>query len=148
MVDIFCTVISSGTLEEMLTMTGRRFTPASFVGLSKTEYLKYESTLTTFSFAWSEKLGQYVATWSDELQTILTQKTAVAASLYRRRIGDPETQDSWQSIHYWYWEHWKFFRSEVKTSIVQGIAVFLSLFETNTQVRRVFFPPKELSEGK
>jgi hypothetical protein len=36
----------------------------------------------------------------------------------------------------------------VKTSIIQGIAVFLSLFETNTQVRRVFCPPKELYEGK
>lgn len=147
MLDIFRTVISSGALEEMLTMTGRRFTPASFIGLSKTDYLKYESALAPFSFAWSERLGQYVAAWTNELQTVLSHKTAVAASLYRRKLGDPETQDSWQSIHYWYWEHWKFFRSEVKTSIIQGIAVFLSLFETNTQVRRVFCPPKELYEG-
>ena len=43
-----------------------------------------------------------------------------------------------ESIHYWYWEHWKFFRNEVKTSIIQGIAVFLSLFETDPDVRRVF----------
>ena len=50
-------------------------------------------------------------------------------------------------IQYWYWEHWKFFRSEVKTSIVQGIVVFLSLFETDPQVGRVFCPPKELYDG-
>jgi type IV secretory pathway TraG/TraD family ATPase VirD4 len=31
---------------------------------------------------------------------------------------------------------------------VQGIAVFLSLFETDPDVRRVFCPPKELYEGK
>jgi hypothetical protein len=148
MLDIFRTVISSGTLEEMLTMTGRRFTPVSFVGVSSIDYLKYESTLAQFGFAWSERLGQYIASRTELLQTVLAQKTTVAASLYRRRLGDAETQDSWQSIHYWYWEHWKFFRSEVKTSIIQGIAVFLSLFETNTQVRRVFCPPKELYEGK
>jgi hypothetical protein len=148
MLDIFRTVISSGTLEEMLTMIGRRFTSASFVGLSRIDYLKCESTLAPFSFAWSERLGQYVTTATDELQTVLTQKTAVTAYVYKRKLGDPEAQDSWQSIHYWYWEHWKFFRSEVKTSIIQGIAVFLSLFETNTQVRRVFCPPKELYEGK
>ena len=148
MLDIFRTVISSGTLEEMLTRTGRRFTPVSFVGVSSIDYLKYESTLAPFGFTWSEKLGQYVTTWTNQLQTILTQKTAVVASLYRRKLGDSETQDSWRSIHYWYWEHWKFFRSEVKTSIIQGIAVFLSLFETNSQVRRVFCPPKELYEGK
>jgi TraM recognition site of TraD and TraG len=148
MLDIFRIVISSGKLEEMLTATGRRFVSASFVGVGKTDYMKYESALAPFKFAWSAKLGQYVAALTDELQTVLGQQTAVTASLYRRRLGDPEMQDSWQSIHYWYWEHWKFFRSEVKTSIIQGIAVFLSLFETNAQVRRVFCPPKELYEGK
>jgi hypothetical protein len=148
MLDIFRIVISSGKLEEMLTATGRRFVSASFVGVGKADYMKYESALAPFKFAWSEKLGQYVAISSDELQTVLVRRTAVTATLYSRRLGDPETQDSWQSIHYWYWEHWKFFRSEVKTSIIQGIAVFLSLFETNAQVRRVFCPPKELYEGK
>jgi hypothetical protein len=52
------------------------------------------------------------------------------------------------SVNYWYWEHWKFFRHEVKTSIIQGIAVFLSLFEADPDVRRVFCPPKELYQGK
>jgi hypothetical protein len=148
MLDIFRTVISSGTLEEMLTQTGRRFTAISFVGVCKADYLKYESTLAPFSFAWSNKNNLYIARWTEELETVLVRQTSISASLYRRRLGDPETQDSWQSIHYWYWEHWKFFRSEVKTSIIQGIAVFLSLFETNAQVRRVFCPPKELYEGK
>jgi len=37
---------------------------------------------------------------------------------------------------------------EVKTSIIQGIVVFLSLFETDPGVRRIFCPPKELYEGK
>lgn len=36
----------------------------------------------------------------------------------------------------------------MKTSIIQGIAVFLSLFETDADVRRVFCPPKDLYEGK
>ena len=96
----------------------------------------------------SDKLDRYVATCTNELRTILIEKTALAASLCSRRSGHPDAHDSWRSIHFWYWEHWKFFRAEVKTSIVQGIAVFLSLFETNAQVRRVFCPPKELYEGK
>ena len=63
-------------------------------------------------------------------------------------MGDPAQRLRWESVQYWYWEHWKFFRSEVKTSIIQGIAVFLSLFETDPDVRRVFCPPKSLYEGK
>ena len=119
-----------------------------FVGVGKAEYLKYESTLAPFRFAWSEKLGQYVARWTEELETVLVRRTAINASLYSRKAGDPEIRGSWESVHYWYWEHWKFFRSETKTSIVQGVAIFLSLFETDAEVRKVFCPPKELYEGK
>jgi len=94
MLDIFRTVISSGTLEQMLTATGRRFTPASFVGVSKPDYLKYESTLASFRFVWSEKLGQYIAPCTNELQTALIQRTAAVVFLYRRRLGDLDFQDS------------------------------------------------------
>jgi hypothetical protein len=148
MLDIFRTVISSGTLEQMLVQIGRRYTPASFVGIGKLDYLKYESTLAPFRFAWNERLDQFIASWTEELETAVRLGTAIAASLYSRKTGDPDTRGSWESVHYWYWEHWKFFRSETKTSIVQGVAIFLSLFETDAKVRKVFCPPKELYEGK
>ncbi len=147
MLDIFRTVISSGTLERMLIETGRGYTAVSFAGAGKADYLKYESTLAPFRFVWNEKLNQYIARWTEELETVLVRQTAIAASIYRRRPGKASLRGSWESVHYWYWEHWKFFRSETKTSIVQGVAVFLSLFETDARVRRVFCPPKELYEG-
>jgi hypothetical protein len=77
-----------------------------------------------------------------------TQETSATFDVFTRRPYPPEHRDRFDSIQYWYWEHWKFFRSEVKTSIIQGIVVFLSLFETDPDVRRVFCPPKELYDGK
>jgi hypothetical protein len=148
MLDIFRTVISAGTLEQMLTDIGRRFTETSFVGVGKSEYMQHESDLASFGFAWSAKLGQYMALWSEELEAAIVQKTDIAASLYRRKAGNPELRGSWESAHYWYWEHWKFFRDETKSAIIQGVTIFLSLFETDAKVRRVFCPPKELYEGK
>ena len=148
MVDIFRTVISAGTIEKMLIETGRRYVQVSFVGLGQAEYMKYESTLAPFRFKWNDALGQYVARWTEELESALVRQTGIAARLYRRKPGDVDTRGSWESVHYWYWEHWKFFRAETKTSIVQGIAIFLSLFETDTNVRKVFCPPKELYQGK
>ena len=148
MLDIFRTVISSGTLEKILIETGRRYTLVLCVGVGKVEYLKYESTLAPFRFAWNEKLGGYIARWTEELESTLLRRTDIAASLYSRKPGEPEKRGAWESIHYWYWEHWKFFRSETKTSIVQGVAIFLSLFETDAKVRKVFCPPKELYDGK
>jgi hypothetical protein len=148
MLDIFRTVISSGTLEQMLIEAGRRYTAASFIGLSQADYLKYESVLAPFRLSWHEKLSQYIGRRTEELADVLLHQTSATASLYIRRQGDPEKRGAWESVHYWYWEHWKFFRSETKTSIVQGVAIFLSLFETDAEVRKVFCPPKELYEGK
>jgi hypothetical protein len=148
LVDVFRTVISAGKLEEMLIECGRKFTQSSFVGLAKAEYLKYESLLRPFGFAQNEKAGQMIARWSKELEAVLRNRTDVTASVYQRKLEDQETPDRWTSVHYWYWEHWKFFRSEVKTSIIQGIEIFLSLFETDPQIRRVFCPPKELYQGE
>lgn len=147
LVDIFHTVISAGTLEDMLVETGRRFTPCSFVGIGKADYLKHKPLLQPFAFDWNEQVQQYLAPWNDELKSALRENTAVEVSLYTRQASSAANHAFWESVDYWYWEHWKFFRSEVKTSIIQGIAVFLSLFETDPKVRRVFCPPKELYEG-
>jgi hypothetical protein len=146
--DLFRTVLSSGTVERMLIETGRAFTPVSFLGLSRPDYLEYESVLRPYGFVWCDWVNQYLAHWTEHLESTILRKTNVAASIYRRRMGDPAQRLRWESVQYWYWEHWKFFRSEVKTSIIQGIAVFLSLFETDPDVRRVFCPPKSLYEGK
>jgi hypothetical protein len=148
MVDIFRTVISAGTLEAMLTQTGRRFTPASFIGIGKADYQRYETLLAPFGFTWHERLGQYLTRATDELKSSIIHKTSIAASLYTRTQGDEDAGADWESVYYWYWEHWKFFRDETKTAIIQGVTIFLSLFDTNRTVRRIFCPPKELYEGR
>ena len=146
--DLFRTVLSSGTVERMLIEAGRTFTPVSFLGIGKTDYLQHQSELKPFGFVWNDAIHELLAPWTEELESTIIHKTGAAASIYRRRTGEPGQRLRWESVQYWYWEHWKFFRSEVKTSIIQGIAVFLSLFETDPDVRRVFCPPKSLYEGK
>ncbi len=148
MVDLFRTVISAGTLEAMLAEVGSRFSTASYIGISKPAYQEHESFLSPLGFEWRQDAGLYLAGWTNELEQLLVQQTTAEFGIYTRKPYRPDQRDRFESVRYWYWEHWKFFRSEVKTSIIQGIVVFLSLFETDPQVRRVFCPPKELYEGK
>ncbi len=148
LVDLFRTVISAGRLEEILIEVGSRFSATSYIGIGKDLYREHESLLSPFGFEPRRDAGHYLAAWTQELEQLLSQQTSFEFSVYTRKAHEPEQSDRFESIQYWYWEHWKFFRSEVKTSIVQGIVVFLSLFETDPQVRRVFCPPKELYEGK
>ncbi len=148
LLDIFRTVISAGQLEDMLIEVGKNFSAVNYVGLQPEGYTSYADELAPFGFVLDRATSRYVAPWTDALERLILERTDVDAHVYTRKPFDLSDRDRWQSVHYWYWEHWKSFRNEVKTSIVQGIAVFLSLFETDPDVRRVFCPPKSLYEGK
>jgi hypothetical protein len=148
MVDLFRTVISAGKLEEMLTEVGSRFSSISYIGIGKDAYREHESLLAPLGFEWNKDEDLYLIAWTEALENLLAQETSAEFDVFTRKPYRLEQRDRFDSIQYWYWEHWKFFRSEVKTSIIQGIAVFLSLFETDPDVRRVFCPPKELYDGK
>jgi hypothetical protein len=148
MVDLFRTVISAGRLEEMLTEVGSRFSGARYIGIGKEAYREYEPLLSPLGFEWNKDAGLYLVFWTEALENLLAQETSATFDVFNRKAYRSEHRDRFDSIQYWYWEHWKFFRSEVKTSIIQGIAVFLSLFETDPDVRRVFCPPKEFYDGE
>lgn len=148
MVDIFRTVISSGQLEELLITVGSRFSMASYIGVSQQVYQDNRELLSQLGFQHDTDSDLYIAPWTAQLEQSLATSINGEFSVYVRGIADPEMRSRFESVQYWYWEHWKYFRAEVKTSIVQGIAVFLSPFETDPQVRRVFCPPKELYEGR
>ncbi len=148
MVDIFRTTVSAGQLEAMLVEVGSRFSLVSYVGVSPEAYRNNAELLAPFGFELDQRTNQYVALWSDTLESALLEQTNIEVRIYSRKPYDPAQRERWESVNYWYWEHWKHFRAEVKTSIVQGIAVFLSLFETDPDVRRVFCPPRELYAGR
>jgi hypothetical protein len=148
MVDIFRTTISSGQLETMLIEVGARFSHVSYVGVSPEAYRNNAELLAPFGFELDHGVNQYIAPWSEILESNIREQTTIQARVYSRKPYDPVEKERWENVNFWYWEHWKHFRAEVKTSIVQGIAVFLSLFETDPDVRRVFCPPKELYAGK
>jgi hypothetical protein len=147
LVDIFRTVVSAGGLEEMLVEVGARFSTTRYIGISNATRLAYDSLLSQYVFVLVPEANLYLIAWRQDLEDILQEQTSAEFFIYSRKPYSLTQRESFESIQYWYWEHWKFFRSEVKTSIVQGIAVFLSLFETDLQVRRVFCPPKQLYEG-
>lgn len=148
LVDVFRSVISSGQLEELLAATGALLSTRAHVAINKDDHSRYRQSLARFGFVFDPNLQQFVAECSPRLEEFLHKETDIEATVYEREASDPNQVQQFESVNYWYWEHWKFFRHEVKTSIIQGIAVFLSLFDADPDVRRVFCPPKELYEGR
>ena len=57
--------------------------------------------------------------------------------------ADPDKLAKLQAVKRWFTEDWKRIEPKLRTSIVEGISVFLSLFDDNPKVKRVFCPERE-----
>jgi type IV secretory pathway TraG/TraD family ATPase VirD4 len=58
-------------------------------------------------------------------------------------IRDERKKQQFEAVKRWFFEDWQRIEPKLRTSIVEGISVFLSLFDDNPDVKRVFCPPKE-----
>jgi hypothetical protein len=62
--------------------------------------------------------------------------------------GDPFKQEILEGVKRWFYHDWRRIENKLRTSIVEGISVFLSLFDDNPLVKRTFCPPKECYDSK
>ena len=58
-------------------------------------------------------------------------------------IRDRLKQEQFEAVKRWFYHDWRRIEPKLRTSIVEGISVFLSLFDDNPQVKYTFCPPKE-----
>ena len=63
-------------------------------------------------------------------------------------FADPDKLEQLYAVQRWFREDWKRIEPKLRTSIVEGISVFLSLFDDNPKVKRVFCPKKECYDPK
>jgi hypothetical protein len=52
-------------------------------------------------------------------------------------------REQYQAVCRWFYNDWRRIEPKLRTSIVEGISVFLSLFDDNPAVKRTFCPPKQ-----
>lgn len=57
--------------------------------------------------------------------------------------GDEIKRQQFEAVKRWFYHDWLRMEPRLRTSIVEGISVFLSLFDDNPAIKRVFCPPKE-----
>src|SRR6202007_2211420 len=57
---------------------------------------------------------------------------------------DLDRKEQPEAVKRWYNDDWKNLDKKLQSSVVEGISVFLSLFDDNPRVKRLFCPPVEL----
>ncbi|MBZ5677080.1 MAG: TraM recognition domain-containing protein [Acidobacteriia bacterium] len=87
----------------------------------------------------SQKLRAYL-TEHLILHEVSVESTAAEIAAWTQ---DEEKRQQFEAVKRWFYQDWKRIDARLRTSIVEGISVFLSLFDDNPAVKRVFCPPKE-----
>ena len=92
----------------------------------------------------------YVAEATPELRELLRTKGIPfePRSILDPAYADPDKLAQLEAVKRWFTEDWKRIEPKLRTSIVEGISVFLSLFDDNPKVKRVFCPTKECYDPK
>jgi len=92
-----------------------------------------------------EKEDRYVAPASRELRDILRKRgiPSEPRTVHDPAQADPEKLAQLEAVQRWFQDDWRRIEPKLRTSIVEGVSVFLSLFDDNSKVKRVFCPKKE-----
>jgi len=146
--DVYECAINPDRLEEKI-RGGEASLPEEFA-LITVEAFMAERELETYPFECDPATGSMKAPLTEDLVSCLGQqqidfKTEADSSSDNLPgwAKDPEKRQQFEAVKRWFYEDWKRVDSRLRTSIVEGIAVFLSLFDDNPAVKRVFCPPKQ-----
>lgn len=118
-----------------------------FLLVSAKLYLRIESEeLVAFGWSLDESLGRMKARYTPELQRYLDEHE-IPYELYsasgQGTAAGERKKEQFEAVKRWFENDWRRIENKLRTSIVEGISVFLSLFDDNPDVKRTFCPPKD-----
>jgi hypothetical protein len=143
--DVYECTISPDVLEAKIRDAERRLEERYFLLVSAEQCMAHVSDLKLFDFAFDESTGMYCAKDTPAARRFLESKPIDFECLSEAGFDqiDPERLEQLQAVKRWFYNDWKRIEPKLRTSIVEGISVFLSLFDDNPAVKRTFCPPPE-----
>jgi TraM recognition site of TraD and TraG len=143
--DIYQCAISPPLLEERIAEAEDIVLGRHYVAISPKVYGERTADIVGLGFVHDEKEDCFVATATPELRDILRIRSVPfeARSVLDPTQANPEKLAQLEAVKRWFFDDWKRIEPKLRTSIVEGVSVFLSLFDDNPKVKRVFCPEKE-----
>jgi hypothetical protein len=148
--DVYESAISPDVLEKKIQDAERRLEERYFLLVSATDYRAHFDDLKLFEFALDEPSEMYRAKDTPGARRFLQSKSIDCEYLSEAGFdkADPDRLEQLQAVKRWFYNDWRRIEPKLRTSIVEGISVFLSLFDDNPAVKRTFCPPPECYDAK
>jgi hypothetical protein len=143
--DVYESTIAPDVLEKKIQEAERRLAEADSVLLEQEAYLRQPRDLAPFHFQLDPESHHYRAPLTAGLAAVLKDRGIPweAENVAGRSPVSADKKDQLEAVKRWFYNDWRRIEPKLRTSIVEGIAVFLSLFDDNPAVKRTFCPPAE-----
>jgi len=143
--DVYQCAISPSLLEERIHEAEDIVMGRHSVAIKPDIYGQRAAHLAGLGFVHDAKEDRYIASATPELRQTLQSKGIgfESRSVLDPSQAEPEKLEQLEAVKRWFEDDWKRIEPKLRTSIVEGISVFLSLFDDNPKVKRVFCPKKE-----
>lgn len=150
--DVYECAINPHLLEQRI-LDGEELLSTHFILVRIEAYLAHLSNkgLDTFTWEKDEQTQCMRAVRTDEIEAFLKEKSIPYELLSRTDGKDPalsRKQEQFSAVKRWFRHDWTRIEPKLRTSIVEGISVFLSLFDDNPSVKYTFCPPKQIYDPK
>ena len=143
--DVYECAISPPLLLERIKEAEHIVLGRDYLAIPPDVYGNQVSHLMGLGFVHDFKQNRHLAPATPELRAKLQQKgiTPEARTVLDRRQANPEKLAQFDAVQRWFQNDWQRIEPKLRTSIVEGVSVFLSLFDDNPKVKKVFCPPKD-----
>jgi hypothetical protein len=147
--DVYECAINPQKLETRIAEGEQLFGTADYMLIDDAVYVAHGELA---RFPWERVAGtnRMKAPANEDLKRVLNAKRATydiqtesGPSSDRGLQKDDDRRQRFEAVKRWFNDDWRRIEPKLRTSIVEGISVFLSLFDDNPAVKRTFCPPKE-----
>src|SRR6204780_1776366 len=143
--DVYQCAISPPLLEERIAEAEDIILGRHYVAVVPKVYGERTADLAGLGFVHDEKEDRFLAPATPELRDILRMRGIQSEA---RTVLDPaqanaEKLAQLEPVKRWFNDDWRRIEPKLRTSIVEGVSVFLSLFDDSPKVKKVFCPKKE-----
>jgi len=143
--DVYECAISPDLVDKRLQEAEKRLLKDVSICLSPDVYAKHISQLKELGFLPDEAHQIFQAPASEKVRHALDGLGIKFDNDPFQNKTEEEIRkiEQLEAVRRWFDNDWRRIEPKLRTSIVEGISVFLSLFDDNPDVKRTFCPPKE-----
>ena len=148
--DVYECAIDPELLEKRIAEAEEQLVGKPLLFLSPELYAEHVTELKDLGFQFDSELNLYKVKEADEVRDALAKLgvEVVPSPHVDKAPEDVRKIEQLGAVKRWFYNDWRRIEPKLRTSIVEGISVFLSLFDDNPDVKRTFCPPKECYDAK